>query len=159
MGVIRKTASISTLGLINFRSKKEKLERAEKAMAEAMAARDAEHLARSVAERSFTKVESELRRLSDSEAKAARQLARLRKRSRRVRKAERLSGILSGATPMMKDSVSSARSSMHDAAVKGRKHGRKARKAARNAAQRATHDIRAGAEKVLGEARAVLAEG
>jgi hypothetical protein len=40
----------------------------------------------------------------------------------------------------------------------GRKHGRKARKAARGAAKRASHDIRVGAEKVLGEARAVLAE-
>lgn len=159
MGVIRKTASISTLGLINFRSKKEKLERAEKAMTDAIHARDAEHLARSVAEQGFSKVEAELRRLSASEAKAARQLARLRKRSRRVRKAEKLNGILVGATPMMKDGMTSARSTMHDAAEKGRKHGRKARKAARTAAKRASHDIRVGAEKVLGEARAVLAEG
>ena len=30
MGVIRKTASVGTLGLINFRSKKEKLHRTER---------------------------------------------------------------------------------------------------------------------------------
>ena len=158
MGVMRKTMSIGTLGIVNFRSKKERLERAERAMASAVSARDAEHLARSVAESSFHKVETELKRLSANEAKAARQLARLRKRSRRVRKAERLSGVLSGATPMMKDGMDSARSTMADVAKSGRKHGRKARKAARSAAQRASHDIRVGAEKVLGEARAVLAE-
>lgn len=158
MGVIRKTMSIGTLGIVNFRSKKERLARAEKAMADAMSARDAEHLAREVAESSFQKVSSELRRLSSAEEKAAKQLARLRKRSRRVRKAERLSGILSAATPMMHSGVDSARSTMQEVAKSGRKHGRKARKAARGAAKRASRDIRVGAEKVLGEARAVLAE-
>lgn len=147
MGVIRKTMSVGTLGIVNFRSKKERLERAEAAMSDAMSARDAERLAREVAESSFHKVESELRRLSSAEEKAAKQLARLRKRSRRVRKAESLSSVLSGATPMMKDGMESART-----------RGRKARKAARGAAKRASRDIRVGAEKVLGEARAVLAE-
>lgn len=147
MGVIRKTMSIGTLGIINFRSKKEKLERAEKAMADVMKERDAEHLARSVAESGFSKVEAELRRLSSAEMKASKQLARLRKRSRRVRKAERLNGILAGATPMVQDRMATAR-----------KQGRKARKAARTAAKRASHDIRVGAEKVLGEARSALAE-
>lgn len=147
MGVIRKTASISTLGIINFRSKKEKLQRAERATALAVAGRDAEHLARSVAESGLKTMGSELRRLSHSEEKAARQLARLRKRSRRVRKAETLSSMLANASPMMQEM-----------ATKGRKQGRKAKKAARSAAKRASHDIRVGAEKVLGEARAVLAE-
>ena len=158
MGVIRKTVSIGTLGIVNFRSKKEKLRRAEKAMGEAMKARDAEHLARSVAESGFSKVEAELRRLTDAEMKASKQLARLRKRSRRVRKAERLSGLLSSATPTMQDRVGSAKSTMQDVAKQSRKHGRKARKAASAAATRASHDLRVGAEKVLGEARAVLAE-
>jgi hypothetical protein len=158
MGVIRKTMSIGTLGIVNFRSKKEKLARAERAMSDAMSARDAEHLAREVAESGFSKVEAELKRLSASEAKAAKQLARLRKRSRRVRKAERLSGVLSAASPMVQDRMDSARSTMQGVAKTGRKHGRKARKAARGAAKRASHDIRVGAEKVLGEARAVLAE-
>lgn len=158
MGVIRKTMSIGTLGIVNFRSKKERLARAEKAMAEAMHARDAEHLAREVAQSGFKTVSAELRRLSASEEKAARQLARLRKRSRRVRKAEQLSGLLSTATPMMHNGVDSARSTMQDVAAKGRKRGRKARKAARVAATKASRDIRAGAEKVLGDARAALAQ-
>lgn len=140
MGVIRKTMSVGTLGVVNFRSKKEKLARAQTAL-------DAEHVAREAAEAGFSRAEAELKRLSASEAKAARQLARLRKRSRRVRKAESLSSVLSGATPMVKDGMDSAR-----------KHGRKARKTAKHAAKRASRDIRIGAEKVLGEARAVLAE-
>jgi len=134
MGVIRKTASIGTLGMVNFRSKKEKLNRAERA-------RDAEHLAREVAEASFSRVEGELRRLSSAETKAARQLARLRKRSRRVRKADRLTAMLNQATP-----------ALHDGMKVARKHGRRARKAA----ERATHRVRVGAEKALDEARSVM---
>ncbi len=149
--------SIGTLGLVNFRSKKEKLRRAERGMADALTARDAEHMARSVAESGFSKVEAELKRLSASEEKASKQLARLRKRSRNVRKADRLSGVIAGATPIMKDGMESARSTAQTMATHGRKHGRKANKAARTAAKRASHDIRVGAEKVLGEARAVLA--
>lgn len=133
MGIIRKTASISTLGLVNFRSKKEKLTRAERAL-------QAEHLAREVAERGLSNVGTELRRLSDAEAKAAKQLARLRRRSRRVRKAERLS-VLAGAQPLM-----------HDVAAKSRQHGRKARKAAGKAA----HEVRVGAENAMEQARSAL---
>ena len=33
VGVIRKTASVGTLGMVNFRSKKEKLRRAEQSLA------------------------------------------------------------------------------------------------------------------------------
>ena len=97
MGIIRKTMSVGTLGMINFRSKKERLRRAERASREALSERDAEHLAREVAESEFGRVESELRRLTAAEEKAARQLARLRKRSRKVRKADRLSQVLSTA--------------------------------------------------------------
>ncbi|MDP1792809.1 MAG: hypothetical protein Q8K63_01620 [Acidimicrobiales bacterium] len=142
--------SIGTLGLVNFRSKKEKLARAEAALG-------AEHIARTVAESSISKVEAELRRLTGAEQKAAKQLAKLR-RSRKVRKAETLSTLLAGATPTVKDGMQTARSTVSDMTTKGRKHGRKARKAARSAAVKASHDIRVGAEKVLCEARAVLAE-
>lgn len=141
MGVIRKTASIGTLGMVNFRSKKEKLARATRSERAALAERDAEHLAREVVESSFEKVEHELRRLSDAEAKAARQLSRLRRRSRRVRKAERLNSVLATAEPKVRDGMEAAR-----------KHGRRARKAA----TRAGHEVRKGAEKAVDEARSVL---
>ena len=134
MGVIRKTTSIGTLGMVNFRSKKEKLRRAERAL-------DSEHAAREAAESNVSRAESELRRMSDAESKAARQLARLRKRSRKVRKADRLTAMLNTATPAVKDGMKAAR-----------KHGRRARRAA----QRASHEVRVGAEKVVDEARSAL---
>lgn len=155
MGVIRKTASVSTLGLINFRSKKEKLRRLERE-------RDAEHLARSVAETGFARVEGELKRLSKAEAKAAKQLSRLR-RNRKVRKADRLSALLSAAQPvvkaaqpMVKTGVESTRSTMHDVAKQSRKHSKRARKAAIVAAERASHEMKRGAERAMTEARSVI---
>src|SRR5688500_2129818 len=123
MGVIRKTASIGTLGLINFRSKKERLARAERGY-------EAEHLAREVAEAGFSTVAGELRKLTSKEAKAARQLARLR-RSRKVRRADRLSRMLAAAQPQVREGVEVARHAMSDAVDAGRKRGRRARKAAR----------------------------
>jgi hypothetical protein len=148
MGVIRKTASISTLGLVNFRSKKEKLRRAERRFED-------EHLARSVVESGFSKMEKELKRLSGNEAKAAKQLARLR-RSRKVRKAETLSTFLSAAQPVVKDGikdgVQSALSTATELRVKGAKRGRKAAKAARRTAK----DLRVSAEHAVDNARTAL---
>jgi hypothetical protein len=144
MGVIRKTASISTLGLVNFRSKKEKLERAERKF-------DAEHLARSVAEAGFSKIDKELRRLSGKEAKAARQLARLR-RSRKVRKAETLSRVLAAAQPVVKDGMETARSAATELRAESAKRGRKAAKVARRTAK----DLRASAEHAVDNARTAL---
>jgi hypothetical protein len=144
MGVIRKTASISTLGLVNFRSKKEKLRRAEQKF-------ESEHLARSVAEAGFTKIDKQLRRLSGNEAKAARQLARLR-RSRKVRKAETLSRFLTVAQPVVKDGMESARSAATELRAESAKRGRKAAKVARRTAK----DLRASAESAVDSARSAL---
>lgn len=135
MGAIRKTASVSTLGIINFRSKKEKLARSERALLQ-------EHAAREAAEHGLAAVGSELRRLSTAEQKAAKQLARLRKRSRKVRKADRLTAMLNTAQPVMHDGMEAAR-----------KHGRRARKAAK----RGAHEVRKGAEKAIDEARSAMA--
>ncbi len=155
MGVIRKTASIGTLGMINFRSKKEKLRRVERKFED-------EHLAREVAESGFARAEGELKRLTKAEAKAAKQLSRLR-RNRKVRKADRLSALLSAAQPMVKaaqpavkSGVETTRHTMHDVATQGRKHGRRARKAAKEAAERASHEVKRGAERAMTEARSVI---
>ena len=50
MGLVRKTLSVGTLGVVSFRSKKEKLRRAERAREEAELALEAEHDARENAE-------------------------------------------------------------------------------------------------------------
>ena len=136
MGAIRKTASIGTVGIVNFRSKKEKLARTERALLQ-------EHAAREAAEQGLRTVGTELRRLSKSELKAAHQLSRLRRRSRKVRKADRLTAMLNTAQPVMHDGMEAAR-----------KHGRRARKAAK----RGVHEVRKGAEKAVDEARSVMAQ-
>lgn len=149
MGVLRKTASIATLGVVNFRSKKERLARAERALTEVSSARKAEKLARQVAESGLSKVEGELHRLSKAEAKAARQLRRLRRR-RPVKRAERLTEVL--ASVPVQERVSHAREAFGDVADEGRKRGRRAKKAARRAAK----ELRAGAERAMDQGRAAL---
>lgn len=61
MGFVRKTLSVGTLGLVPFRSKAERLERVELALAEAEAARTAESLARADAEAAAAAARNELR--------------------------------------------------------------------------------------------------
>src|SRR6476660_3502317 len=50
MGVMRKTLSVGTLGVVSFRSKKERLRRAERSQRDAEAFLEAEHAARVAAE-------------------------------------------------------------------------------------------------------------
>ncbi|HJR25630.1 MAG TPA: hypothetical protein VJ804_09165, partial [Acidimicrobiales bacterium] len=57
MGVIRKTASISTLGLVKFRSKKERLKRAEAAERIANDELEAEKAARAAADERVAEAE------------------------------------------------------------------------------------------------------
>lgn len=147
MGVIRKTASIATLGVVNFRSKKERLARAERAA-------ELEHHARQVAESGFARVEGELRRLTKAETKAARQLARLR-RNRKVRRADQLTRMLAAVQPQVHDGVETARHAVSEMADAGRKRGRKARKAAK----RASKDLRASAKDLRASAKSAIDHG
>jgi hypothetical protein len=73
----------------------------------------------------------------------------LRKRSRRVRRAERLSGLLNAVQPSATQGVESARHAVSDMAEKSRHHGRRARKAAK----KMSHDMRVSAEKAAEKAR------
>ena len=50
MGLIRKTMSVGTLGIVSFRSKKERLQRAERSQQGAEEALEREHAARLSAE-------------------------------------------------------------------------------------------------------------
>jgi hypothetical protein len=60
--MIRKTASVGTLGVVAFRSKKERLRRAELSQWDAEASLEAEHAARVVAESRAGVAEKESRR-------------------------------------------------------------------------------------------------
>jgi hypothetical protein len=61
MGMIRKTMSVGTLGLVSFRSKKEKLRRAERSSRKAETALEAEHAARVSAESRITAAEKRVK--------------------------------------------------------------------------------------------------
>ena len=61
MGIIRKTMSVGTLGLVSFRSKKEKLRKAEAQAETAAADLLREHQARELAEQRVAKAEKKAR--------------------------------------------------------------------------------------------------
>jgi hypothetical protein len=99
MGMIRKTASISTLGLISFRSKKERLRRAEAAHREAADDLAAEQAARAAADKRVAEAERRTRQAELAalhEAKVAERRGRKHheptsgRRGRSRRKAEKL---------------------------------------------------------------------
>ena len=91
MGMIRKTLSIGTLGLVNFRSKKEKLARSEATTAAVAADRDLERAARLDAETRAATAQVQLKLAKREAAVASKQAAKLRKRGKRGKR-----GILGG---------------------------------------------------------------
>lgn len=82
MGMIRKTLSVGTLGLVSFRSKSEKLGRSEAKLGAMSAGLDSEHAAREEAESRATAAETQLKAAKHEAAAARKQASRLRKRSK-----------------------------------------------------------------------------
>lgn len=139
MGLVRKTLSIGTLGVVSFRSKKDKLRRAERARHDAELALADEHDARETAEIRIAAAEKRLKQATGEAARTANQLEKEKgKRKRRRSRSTAISGLLAGAEPIVRGGVDSARSVGTDAAKRGRKAGRKAGRRARKAATRAT---------------------
>jgi hypothetical protein len=153
MGLIRKTVSVGTLGVVPFRSKKEKLRRAERARLEAEDALEREHSAREEAE---VRIAAAEKRVKNAIAEASRTAHRLEKVKRhRRRRAAALTDALAGAEPIVRSGVRTARSAGSDAAKRGRKAGRRARKAAARATTATKETVAPRAEKVaakIGEA-------
>ena len=116
MGMIRKTISVGTLGAVSFRSKKERLRRAERAQREAEASLEGEHAARVAAEGRVAVVEKDSKR-----------------RSRRRKQAETLIAL----EPIVRSGVKRARAKRGEVTEQGRKAGRRARKAAKRSARKA----------------------
>jgi uncharacterized membrane-anchored protein YjiN (DUF445 family) len=139
MGMVRKTISIGTLGAVSFRSKKEKLRRADRSRHEAEIALEHEHNAREAAE---TRVAAAEKRVKHATAEAARNAQRLQKVKRRKRRRAAVSDLLRETEPVVRSGADAVRSAGSDAAERGRKAGRKAgrraRKASRKGAARAT---------------------
>ena len=95
MGIIRKTASISTLGLIKFRSKKERLRRAEAAHRSASDDLAAEQAARGAAEQRVAEAERRARH-AELEALHEAKVSRRRARKLKAHKGRKTQGVKAG---------------------------------------------------------------
>ena len=150
--MIRKTVSVGTLGIVSFRSKKEKLQRAERSQHDAEAALEREHSARVAAEALSISAE---RRVKKARSEAAHAERKARKRSRSHRKSDKLAAIVASAEPIVRGGVETARHTGSDVAKRGRRAGRHARKAAKHAA----HDAKKAAKRSAADARKAAERG
>ena len=122
MGLIRKTLSIGTLGAVSFRSKKEKLRRAETSL-------EHERAGRLAAEARITNAEKRVRR---AQAEAERAGKRLDKRKqRRHRTSEHVAEALAGVGPAVRSGIESTHGTRVEVAERSRRAGRRAGKAAK----------------------------
>jgi colicin import membrane protein len=147
MGLVRKTLSISTLGLVNFRSKKELLRRAESDLDAATTELEREHAARSAYESRVGLAEKRTRQAELQALQAAKRAAKLRgKKGKRARTlADRLSDAIDAAEPKVSAATAEAK-------VRGRKARKQAKRAAAEAQVRG-RKARKRAEKAAAEAQ------
>jgi hypothetical protein len=147
MGLIRKTISISTLGIVPFRSKKERLRRAERACSDANRELAAEQAAREAVEGRVSAAEKRAKLaelLALHEAKAAngrrhkRRRARMEKgrtaRKEAVRRARHAKQEVQGTVSDLVDAAQPRLDASIDAARRG---GRRARRRAKTVAKQA----------------------
>lgn len=137
MGLIRKSLSVGTFGFVAFRSKKEKLRRAERSQRAAETSLQDEHAARVAAESGMLVAGKRARRARADAAHTAKRLERSKRRSRRHGKGETLLGAFGSVEPIVRNAMESAQSTSADAAERSRKAGRRARKAASRSVGRA----------------------
>ena len=142
MGIIRKTVSIGTIGIVPFRSKREQLRRAEKAHREAEAELAGEHAARIEVDRRLAEAEKRARQaelLALQQAKKA-EVASGRRRDRR-REARK------HAKEAIEDLVASASPAVEERAKELSRRSRKAAKRAAKKAEAAAEEARKQAKK------------
>lgn len=157
MGMIRKTLSISTLGLVNFRSKKELLRRAEADLDAATTELEREHAARAAYESRVGIAEKRTRQAELQALQAAKKAAKLRgKKGKRARTlAERLGEALDVAEPKV-------RAGAEEAKVRGRRARKRAEKAAKQAevrGRKAAKQAKAAAAEARARAKVEAKKG
>ena len=136
MGIIRKTVSVTTLGIVPFRSKKEQLRRAQKAHRSAQAELVGEQAARASADKRIAAAEKRARQaelLALQQAKKADVATGKRRERRRAARAhakETIEGFVSATTPVVEERAK-------DLGRRGRKAAAKATKRAEAAAEEA----------------------
>lgn len=157
MGIIRKTASISTLGIVPFRSKKELLRRAERGQEAAKAELLREQAARADADRRIAVAERRVRAAELTalhEAKLADKAAGRGRKRRKARKA----GKRQIARELLGD-VMAATQPVEDRAREASRRGRSAAKRAAKSAQEAAERAQREAEKAAAIARKEAKKG
>ena len=132
MGMVRKTLSVGTLGIVSFRSKKEKLRRAEHELAK-------EQRQREDAESRVAAAEKKLKHATASAAKRDKKLEKAQAK-RRKRRAARLGELVSSAEPIVHQTAGAVRGAGAEGARRGRRAARQAQKRAQRAA-RSTKDV------------------
>jgi hypothetical protein len=147
MGLIRKTVSIGTLGIVPFRSKKEKLRRAEAGREQAEAQLERERLARVEADQRISVAEKRVRAAELTSLHAAKKAAKTRGRrgKRRAKEArtvlERLGELVETAQPVVEEQARHAgrrgKAAAEHAGEMGRRAAKRAQKEAAKAADRA----------------------
>ena len=118
MGLVRKTFSVATLGVVSFRSKKEKLRRAERSRRDAEIDLQRERSARESAERRIAAAEERVKHATGEASQAARRLEKVKRKQKaeRGRRRERaLGGVLAAAEPLVRSRAQAARDVTADA--------------------------------------------
>ncbi len=141
MALVRKTLSIATLGAVSFRSKKEKLRRADRARWEAEAELQREHDAREAAERRVAKAEERLKRAASDATRSADALAKVKRKRRR----SRIEHLVEASAPLARSGATAVHDATTDAMHRSRKAARKARKSADKTSAKARKSARKAA--------------
>ncbi len=155
MGLIRKTLSVGTLGIVSFRSKKERLRRAERSQHDAQTSLQDEHAARLAAEDRVSGSEKRAKRASAQAAHAAKRLERSKHRNRR-HKNETTRDVLAAVEPMVRTGIDNVRSASAETAERSRRARRRTRKAATRTLRRAKKTAAPHAASVAARAADVL---
>lgn len=151
MGLIRKTLSITTLGVVPFRSKKEKLRRAEAGRRSAEAELAREHVARADADERIKAAEKRVRAAELTSLHEAKRAAKAkgRRKKRTVKEArsvlDRLGDLVEGVQPVVEEQA-------REAGRRGRAAAKQAGKASRKAAERAQKEAVVAADRARKEA-------
>jgi hypothetical protein len=147
LGIIRKTVSISTLGIVPFRSRKELLKRAEKDRRAAEAELSREHAARAEADRRVVAAQKRVQQAELTalhEAKSASK-AKAKVKGRRARRKQKHA--TGGARELLGDLVAAAQPVVQEQAKMAGRKARKAAKASRHAAERAQREATRGGRR------------
>jgi len=150
VGVIRKTLSISTLGIVDFRSKKEQLRRAEKAHRAARAELAGEQAARSAADQRIAAAEKRARQaelLALQQSKRADGVREKRRGRRRDRRRAAASQAIDAIEGFVTTNAPAVEERAKDLGRRGRKAAAKAAKRAEVAAERARKEARKQGKK------------